>query len=251
MSAAARTDSNSIKSDLLSIGEMVFFGHLPGEGVMINWDDWDGNTLMEIVMSRGRRFPELEAAIGGDGNPIPHDNPWHLESLIDHTRRVIDAGRDLSMRYGLSSSDHAILMVACMWHDAGKPFVRAPKDRYICVSCGRPAVSPDRGCPCGGEMEHRVVMGYHGHERVSASRWLFGNVSVRENLPPGISCHARHIIADHLWVGNAIEAGRKVPSWVTIPHILMGWADDIGRERAPFDDFDFNEGFSRIMGERV
>lgn len=218
---------------------------------MIDWDDWNGDRLRAAVMGMDRSFPEHELALEPDGTPMPHDNPWHRESLLDHTCAVIDGGRGLSRRYRLSARDHAILMVACTWHDAGKPVVRSPKDRYICTSCGWPTARSDRGCACGGTMELRTVMGYHEHEKVSSGDWMFGNISRREGLPPDISGRARRIISDHRWLPDSIEAGKPVPRWITLPHVLMLWADDIGCDKAPFDTFDFEAVFSRIAGRFV
>lgn len=215
---------------------------------MIDWEEWSGEVLRERVLQK-RRFPEFDMMIGGDGVPIPHDNPWHLESIFDHTCAVIDAGRMLSQRYHLSSKDHAILMASCTWHDVGKMAVRAPKERFICLSCGRPRVSESDGCPCGGEMERRTVMGYHGHANISSGDWMFGNISTREDLPADLSSPVRTVIYDHLW-GNIILSKDEIPAWVSIIYILMFWADEIGRTRSPFDVFDYDSAFSELMETR-
>jgi len=97
-------------------------------------------------------------------------------------------------------------------------------------------------------MVGRTVMGYHGHEVVGSSDWVFGNIRIREGIHAGIAAPARRIISDHRWLGDHLVSNGAVPPGITLNHILMCWADDIGRTRAPFDDFDFDSAFSEIVG---
>ncbi len=210
----------------------------------IDWDNWNGETLLDAVMERDRRFPEFEYCLLPDGSQVPHDNPWHLETLLEHTCWVVETARKLSAEYRLSPRSHAVVMVAATWHDAGKPFVRLPKERFICGTCGRPRHEDD-GCPCGGTLERRTVMGYHDHETVGASDWIFGNICRRERIPGDIKYEARGIIKDHLWFADRIVSGSP-PRRTTLNRVLVSWADEVSRKKAEFDGVDLGPIFREV-----
>ena len=72
---------------------------------------------------------------------IPHDNPHHTLSIYDHCQEAqqyaSECGKD----------DTGVVRTAAMWHDAGKPYVKAFADR--------------KGNPC--EIAH-----YYSHQNLSA-----------------------------------------------------------------------------------
>jgi CRISPR/Cas system-associated endonuclease Cas3-HD len=77
------------------------------------------------------------------------DSPWHRESSVaEHTRMLIRWYKE-NLYPSRSETQRLISMVACVFHDTGKPPAQIVKH------------SPERG-------EYRA---YHGHEQLSARIW--------------------------------------------------------------------------------
>lgn len=152
---------------------------------MKDFSNLNGKIFKEAILNG--EFPEYKYLIYPNGEEVPHDNPYHKESILDHVCRVVDEAAKLSRKFNISEEDHIVLMLAAMWHDVGKIFTRKEKNIYVCEMCGRPHAYGYYG-KCKNEncnshvFTHRTIMGYHGHEKIGVNNWIFRNIAIREGL---------------------------------------------------------------------
>lgn len=98
------------------------------------WGEWWKWCTRGIMPSAGLRFltacgwracfPALEALAG-----CPQDPRWHPEGDgFEHTCHCVDAAAKIARREGLNSIDRAVLLLAALCHDLGKPYCTIFKD---------------------------------------------------------------------------------------------------------------------------
>ena len=217
---------------------------------MRDFKNWNGQAFKKAILKG--EFPEYNYLILPDGTHVPHDSVWHTESIFDHVVRVVDEASKLSKRYKLNEEEHNILMVSSTFHDCGKIFTRKEKERLQCTKCGKvypPSwVGPCKGCGCY-KLEMRTFHGYHNHELVGVSDWLFGNIVKREQIPLNISTEAKDLIAHHLEVAKYIEYGDYNYPFTKL-NLLLSWADEKGRDSAYFIP-DYSETFNDLLKEII
>lgn len=216
---------------------------------MRDFSIWNSHTFRKAVVRE--EMPEYNYLLDEKGDQISHDSPYHLEDIFDHVCMVIDAATSLSKRFNLNEKDHDTLMIAATWHDCGKIFARREKERLVCLYCGKPFnVKYNKDCSvCGhGQFEKRIVHGYENHERIGASRWLWGNISQREGIPEDISFKVKNMIFNHLKVMTAVIQDKQDYPFDLVS-VLLSWADSDGRIKPKFDK-EVSENF-KIISRRL
>lgn len=97
---------------------------LATERVWGEWHKWAGRATapaygLELLRDAGWRalYPELEAL-----EECPQDPEWHPEGDVwTHTQLVCDAAAEVAERDALPGDERAVLMLAALCHDLGKP----------------------------------------------------------------------------------------------------------------------------------
>ena len=214
---------------------------------MRDFTNWNGQIVKKLILSGD--FPEYSYLINMDGSYVPHDSPYHGETIFDHVWRVADEASKLSKRFKLSENDHHILMIASTWHDVGKIFCRKEKTRLICDVCGKPHSESYNGkcknIKCHGyNFTPKIVMGYANHEKIAVKDWLFGNISKREEFSADICSIVKTLILNHLDVLSAVKK-EDLSYPFTKLNLLLSWADEKGRDQPLFDDPNTDK-FNRI-----
>lgn len=217
--------------------------------------DWDGEAFRRALMDG--EMPEYH---GSEVLPSifefePGECPYHLESLVDHVCGTIEHAISLADRFRVVGRSRVHLVAAATWHDVGKMITRIRKDRWVCPACGRahPADGACRTAGCPGELELRSVVGYHGHARVGASAWVWGNISAREGVDPGDSSRIAMMIRWHSDVHDRIIGrGRRTEDAMSV---LLSWADEVAKLSPPFvgisDErplWKFERSYARAVG---
>ncbi|HJU05692.1 MAG TPA: HD domain-containing protein [Nitrospiraceae bacterium] len=101
------------------------------------WREWEKWAIESVHPSLGLRFlqeigwtemyPELVALQG-----CPQDPAWHPEGDVwTHTLLVVDQAARIAVREGLEGHDRAVLLLAALCHDLGKPTTTAVIDGHI------------------------------------------------------------------------------------------------------------------------
>ncbi|MGH7232052.1 MAG: CCA tRNA nucleotidyltransferase, partial [Nitrospiraceae bacterium] len=101
------------------------------------WGEWEKWATWAVHPSLGLRFlqeigwtamyPELVALQG-----CPQDPAWHPEGDVwTHTLLVVDQAAQIAVREGLEGHERAVLLLAALCHDLGKPSTTAVIDGHI------------------------------------------------------------------------------------------------------------------------
>lgn len=216
---------------------------------MRNFTNINGLLFKEMIIDG--EFPEYLYLFDEKKRPIGHNSPYHAETLFDHIWWVVDEAYILSRKYKLTEEEQIILMVAAMWHDVGKIFCRSPKTRLLCNNCGRPhsetyiGVCKTDNC-ASSKFTPKIVMGYSEHEKIGSSKWMFGNISIREKLPSYIAVPSRELIKNHLIVLDAIKHEDEYP--FNKLNVLLSLADEKGRDKPDFS-VDYSKKFDIIISK--
>ncbi len=197
---------------------------------------WSGKKFSGLVRRNG--IPEYA---GGPFFPGIREHqagecPYHIEPLELHIADTIDKAIELSERYELNDRRHEALVLAATWHDVGKMVTRAPKERWVCEVCGR-SHRDDGSCKtesCPGELDHRMVIGYHVHAEVGGSDWMWGNIAIREGVQPPMKGHVGRLISLHSSVHERIIDQKHI-SMLNPLGVLLAWADEVSRVSAIFE----------------
>lgn len=219
---------------------------------MIDYTILNGQTVKKLILAG--ELPEYKYLLDENGTQIPHDSPYHLETIFEHVCMVVDEASKLVRRLdGLSEEEKQTVMLASLWHDVGKIFARKPKVRLICDVCGRPHSQKHKGkCRtegCRGEtFTTKTVMGYENHEFIGTFRWILGNIFERENIPDYMQKEIKDLIRNHLKVMTAVKSGKDYP--FTKLNLILSWADDKGRIYPAFDNESsglFNQKYREVL----
>ena len=195
---------------------------------------WGGDEF-RAALSAGE-LPEYHGGeLGSIFDQVGGECPFHQESLVEHISSVIDISIGLADRNELGDDERTTLVTAATWHDVGKMVDRMWKTRHVCVTCGRPHGQPGdcRTDGCGGPLESRLVVGYHGHAQSGASLWMWGNISDRLGVPEPMRGHVRELILRHSDVHSAIVKGRPEGDPLAV---LLSWADEQAKVYPPYGD---------------
>jgi len=188
-----------------------------------------------------------------DEEEIPHDTPYHQESLIEHIRQVSQQIKNFRA-YPNNPLLADLLAIAGIFHDHWKIRTRAPKTRFICPDCNYPNTKSEEPCKnCGSESskQEKEVMGYHGHEELgSRSENLFPRLE-SIGVPRQYWEIVQFLVRNHLAIHDLIEtlahndqlSEKQISRWskmfsnkVGIPledmirmSIILSMADNLGR----------------------
>jgi tRNA nucleotidyltransferase (CCA-adding enzyme) len=125
MQLAGRFDLTAPAETLeLSRRLLAEYDTLAPERVWAEWAKWAAKSthpsagLRFLAASGWRaRYPEIEALDG-----CPQEPEWHPEGDVwVHTLLVCDAAAAIAQREGLGADDRAVLLLAALCHDLGKP----------------------------------------------------------------------------------------------------------------------------------
>ena len=113
-------------SETIGVAKGLFrcYAGLPVERVWGEWFKWAGQSRRPSAglaflrdCSWLEAYPEATALIG-----CPQDTMWHPEGDVwTHTLLVTDEAATIAIRDGLTVEDRAVLVLAALCHDLGKP----------------------------------------------------------------------------------------------------------------------------------
>ena len=190
---------------------------LPIERIWAEWWKWATKSVrpsagLRVLHETGwlHLYPELLALVGCE-----QDRLWHPEGDVwPHTGYVVDAAADIAIRDGLDEDARAVLLLAALCHDLGKPAttIHDPDGRIRSPGHDQAGIAPTEmllrriGCPHGIASqvvplvrEHMVHIGMTVTERAvrrlalrlapatieAWSRVVEADHSGRPPLPPG------------------------------------------------------------------
>lgn len=115
-------------------------------------------------------LPWMEEYYDQEGQEIPHQTPYHQESIIEHIRRVVQEVKAIGM-FKNKPLLADLLAISAVFHDHWKIRTRAPKIKFQCSICGNQTgknTTPCRNCGANEQMQQVETMGYHEHETLGA-----------------------------------------------------------------------------------
>lgn len=178
------------------------------------------------------RFVEFRGLLDEHG----HDNMYHRESLLQHQHMVLNAAIELAEEKHLSKHDRGLLLAGAVWHDVGKIPSRAPKNRFVLHQA-----PPEEGCThCGMPTLERTLFGYHHHAEIGAG--MMPEILARNEIDGLDAITVTQLVRWHSHVHDIVDGSHRASEGrdprirrITLPALLLSWADSRGRITGPFD----------------